>query len=62
MDELQFEALFAFIAFATTRYVLPQTILKEPIIMRELLILSACYAICSYLRKWAREENKKRNK
>jgi len=55
MNDLQFETMFAIIAFASTRYVLPQTILKRSIVAKEMIVLSLCYGLCAYLRKWARE-------
>ena len=56
MDEIQFEALFAVVAFATTRYMLPKTILKSKIMIKEMIVLSLCYGLCAYIRKKAREE------
>ena len=61
MEELKFEFIFAVIAFATTRYAIPWSILKKKIDTKELIVLSVCYGLCSYLRRWAREQNNKLN-
>lgn len=55
MNDLQFETMFAIIAFASTRYMLPQTILKKSIILKEMIVLSLCYGLCAYLRTLAKE-------
>ena len=61
MDDLQFEAIFALFAFATTRYMLPHTILNKTIDIKEMIVLSLGYALCAYIRKWARENRSKNN-
>ena len=60
-DELIFESFFAFFAYATTRYYLPNTLLDKQMVLHEVFILSSCYALCAFLRKWGRENliNKK---
>ena len=62
MNDLQFEAMFAIMAFASTRYLLPQTMLKKSIVVKEMIVLSVCYGLCAYLRKWARENRSKDDK
>lgn len=58
MDDLSFEFLFAVIAFATTRYMLPNYVLKRRIQMKELVVLSISYGICAYIRMYARKNYK----
>lgn len=53
MNDLLFESIFAIFAFATTRYILPNTLLKRKIYINELIILSICYGLCSFMRKYA---------
>ena len=56
MDDLQFEAIFAVFAFATTRYMLPKTIMNSKIVVKEMIVLSLCYGLCAYLRKQSIEK------
>lgn len=51
MDVIK-NAIIAFFAFATTRYMLPNYILKKEINMYNMLILSSCYALCAFLRQY----------
>lgn len=62
MDELKFEFLFAIIAFASTRYALPNKIMNKPIVFKEIIVLSLCYGLCSILRKKASQMNNEHNK
>lgn len=58
MDELSFEILVAIMAFATTRYMLPNYVLKRRIQMKELIVLSMSYGLCALIRMQARKNFK----
>ena len=62
MNDLAFETIFAFFAFATTRYTLPKMLTDKKFIFQEMLMMSFFYALCALLRKWGRENLNKKSK
>lgn len=52
MDAILYDTIVSFIAFATTRYALPNTILGNPIQLWPGFVLATCYAICTFFRKY----------
>ncbi len=52
MNSLIFDTIVAFFAFATTRYTLPKFILGQEMSFFACFVLSFCYALCAYIRKY----------
>jgi hypothetical protein len=52
MHELVYESITAFVTFALVRYTLPNIVLQLPIDLWKAFVLSTCYALCAYIRKY----------
>lgn len=54
INEYVLETLIAFLTFASVRYSLPNFILNKEISLWSGFVLSFCYALCAFIRKYAR--------
>lgn len=52
LNELYFDTIVAFITFGSLRYLLPNYILNRPLSIWAGFVLSFCYALCAYVRKY----------
>lgn len=54
LNEYISETLIAFFTFASVRYSIPNYILNKEISLWSGFVLSVCYALCAFIRKYAR--------
>mgnify|MGYP001846968045 CR=1 len=57
MDQEIYDTVIAFITFASIRYALPNYILGKEVSLYAGFVLSVCYALCSFVRAFAKRFN-----
>lgn len=57
MDQILYDTIIAFFTFASIRYALPNYILGKEISLYAGLVLSLCYALCAFVRVYAKRFN-----
>ncbi len=57
MNQLLYDTIVAFVTFAFIRYALPNYILGRDITLWAGFVLSLCYALCAFVRSYAKRFN-----
>lgn len=57
MNHLLYDTIVAFVAFASIRYTLPNYILGKEMTLFTGFVLSLCYALCAFVRAYAKRYN-----